>query len=60
MLELILLIGYIIIFGSFYLIWKYWYISKVDKFISGLNPFCGDEVKFHFNLNQDNITNIYL
>ncbi len=35
MLELILLIGYIIIFGSFYLIWKYWYISKVDKFIKG-------------------------
>ena len=25
-------------------------LSKVDKFISGLNPFCGDEVKFHFNL----------
>ena len=35
-------------------------LSKVDKFISGLNPFCGDEVKFHFNLNQDIITNIYL
>ena len=35
-------------------------LSKVDKFISGLNPFCGDEVKFHFNLNQNNITNIYL
>ena len=35
-------------------------LSKVDKFISGLNPFCGDEVKFHFNLNQNNITNIFL
>ena len=35
-------------------------LSKVDKLISGLNPFCGDEVKFHFNLNQDIITNIYL
>jgi len=35
-------------------------LSKADKLISGLNPFCGDEVKFHFNLNQDNITNIYL
>ena len=35
-------------------------LSKVDKFISGLNPFCGDEVKFHFNLCQNNITNIYL
>jgi len=35
-------------------------LSKVDKFISGLNPFCGDEVKFHFNLSQNNITNIYL
>jgi len=27
-------------------------LSKVDKFISGLNPFCGDEVKFHFNLSK--------
>ena len=35
-------------------------LSKVDKFISGLNPFCGDEVKFHFNLSHNNITNIYL
>ena len=35
-------------------------LSKADKLVSGLNPFCGDEVKFHFNLNQDNITNIYL
>jgi nitrogen fixation NifU-like protein len=35
-------------------------LSKVDKLISGLNPFCGDEVKFHFNLNQNKITNIYL
>tara|TARA_B100001245_G_C22831409_1_gene399899 strand:+ start:174 stop:620 length:447 start_codon:yes stop_codon:yes gene_type:complete len=35
-------------------------LSKTDKLVSGLNPFCGDEVKFHFNLNQDNITNIYL
>ena len=35
-------------------------LSKVDKFISGLNPFCGDEVKFHFNLKQNIITNIYL
>ena len=35
-------------------------LSKVDKFISGLNPFCGDEVEFHFNLKQDIITNIYL
>ncbi len=35
-------------------------LSKVDKFISGLNPFCGDEVKFHFNLNHDIVTNIYL
>ena len=35
-------------------------LSKVDKLISGLNPFCGDEVKFYFNLNQNNITNIYL
>lgn len=35
-------------------------LSKTDKLVSGLNPFCGDEVKFHFNLNQDNIINIYL
>ena len=35
-------------------------LSKVYKFITGLNPFCGDEVKFHFNLSQNNITDIYL
>ncbi len=35
-------------------------LSKVDKIISGLNPFCGDEIKFHFNLKQSNITDIFL
>ena len=36
MLEIILLVGYTIIFGGLYLIWKYWYISKVDKFTRGI------------------------
>jgi len=35
MLEIILLVGYTIIFGGLYLIWKYWYIPKVDKFTRG-------------------------
>ena len=35
-------------------------ISNADKLITGLNPFCGDEVKYHINLKENILTNIYL
>tara|TARA_B110000263_G_C15285596_1_gene500599 strand:- start:1394 stop:1846 length:453 start_codon:yes stop_codon:yes gene_type:complete len=35
-------------------------ISNADKLITGLNPFCGDEVKYHIKLKENILTNIYL
>ena len=33
--EMISLIGFTLLFGTLYLIWKCWYIPKVEKFIRG-------------------------
>ena len=30
-------------------------LSKVDKFISGLNPFCGDEIELQLIISEDRI-----
>ena len=33
--EMISLIGLTLLFGTLYLIWKCWYMPKVEKFIRG-------------------------